>query len=201
MQPLLDSEPAPAPLLKSEHRCIEHCTLISSGFWPTLCLCDDSFQPLPVIILHPERLSSFVSMPINLVVTDDHPLILDGIERLVEREPDLNVVARCLDGVQTLRAVRKYQPDVLVLDLHLPDLDGFEVLQSLSNERSTTRVILLTGEINEDEVLEACRLGVRGVVLKEMTPRMLVQCIRKVHGGGQWLEMHSVARALEKDWV
>jgi two-component system, NarL family, nitrate/nitrite response regulator NarL len=134
----------------------------------------------------------------KVVVTDDHPLVLDGIERVFEREPDLTVVARCHDGAETLRAVRQYRPDILVLDWHLPDLSSFEVLRALNRDRSTTRVVLLTTQIDEDEVFEAFRLGVRGVVLKEMKTHILVQWVRKVYAGGQWLELDLMARALEK---
>jgi DNA-binding NarL/FixJ family response regulator len=137
-------------------------------------------------------------MPIRLVLADDHPLLLDGLENLFGLEQDIQVLARCGDGVETLRAVREHQPDILILDLRMPRMDGVAVLRAMKKEKLRTRVVLLTVALDEDEVLEAIRLGVRGVVLKEMAPQLMVQCVRKVHAGGEWLERTSVGRALEK---
>jgi two-component system, NarL family, nitrate/nitrite response regulator NarL len=137
-------------------------------------------------------------MPIRLVLADDHPLVLAGLENLFLLEQDLQVLASCSDGEQALRAVRELRPDVLVLDLRMPGKDGLAVLRAMWDERLTTRVVILTAALDEDEVLEAIRLGARGMVLKEMAPRLLVDCVRKVHAGEEWLEKHSVTRALEK---
>ena len=137
-------------------------------------------------------------MPITLVLSDDHPLILDGMENLFRLEKDFKVVARCVDGEEAIRAVRKYKPDVLVLDIRMPGTDGLGVLRGMKKEKLSARVVLLTGALDEEELAEAVRLGVRGVVLKEMAPKLLVQCIRQVHAGELWLEKRSVANALEK---
>jgi DNA-binding NarL/FixJ family response regulator len=93
--------------------------------------------------------------------------------------------------------VRHYQPDVLILDIRMPGMDGLAVLRELRQEPCPTRVVVLTAGMEEHEVLEAIRLGVHGVVLKEMASHLLVQCVRKVHAGGQWLDRHSVSRALD----
>jgi DNA-binding NarL/FixJ family response regulator len=137
-------------------------------------------------------------MPITLVLANDHPIFLDGLEDLFRREPDFQVLARCLDGSATLRAVRQHKPDVLILDLRMPERDGLAVVREMQKEKLSTRVVVLTAAVDEDEVLEAIRLGVQGVVLKEMAPRLLVQCVRKVRAGEQWLERHSVSLALER---
>jgi len=137
-------------------------------------------------------------MPITLVIADDHPLILDGMENLFRLEKDFKVVARCLDGEETVKAVRKHKPDVLVLDIRMPGTDGLSVLRQMKKEKLSTRVVLLTGALDEEELAEAVRLGVRGLVLKEMAPKLLVQCIRQVHAGELWLEKRSVTSALEK---
>ena len=136
-------------------------------------------------------------MPIRLVVADDHPLILDALESLFGLEQDFQVLARCRDGAETLQAVRHSQPDVLILDIRMPGKDGLAVLRELRQEQCPTRVVLLTAALEDDEVLEAIRLGVHGVVLKEMASHFLVQCVRKVHAGEQWLERHSIGRALD----
>lgn len=137
-------------------------------------------------------------MAISVVLADDHPLILDALEKVFGLEPDIQVVARCLDGGQTLIALRERHPDILILDIRMPRVDGLEVIRAMRKERLLTRVVLLTAALDAEDVLEAIRLGVRGVVLKEMAPQLLVQCVRKVHAGEEWLERRSVSLALEK---
>src|SRR2546425_625476 len=127
------------------------------------------------------------AMAIKLELADDRPLVLDGLEQLFSAEQDIKVVARCLDGEAALAAVRKHRPDVVVLDLRMPVKDGLEVLRQIRLEKLPTRVVILTAALDEDDVVEAIRLGAPGVVLKEMAPHFLVQCIRKVHAGEQWL--------------
>lgn len=137
-------------------------------------------------------------MPIRLVLADDHPLVLDGLTQLFASESDCAVAARCTDGEQAIAATLDHRPDILVLDLRMPGKDGLAVLRELSGQQLGVRVVLLTAAVDDDEVLEAIRLGVRGVVLKEAAPQMLLQCVRRVYAGGQWLEAQSVGRALEK---
>jgi DNA-binding NarL/FixJ family response regulator len=137
-------------------------------------------------------------MPIRLVLADDHPLVLNGLENLFRTEEDFQVLARCINGVEALNAVREHRPDVLVLDIRMPVKDGLEVAREIRKENLPTRVVLLTAVLEERELLEAVRLGVQGVVLKEMAPQMLLRCIRKVHAGEQWIELRSAKQALEK---
>jgi DNA-binding NarL/FixJ family response regulator len=137
-------------------------------------------------------------MAIRLVVADDHAVVLKGLEALLALEPDLTVVATCTNGNMALDAVQKHRPDILLLDLAMPGLDGLGVLSALKKESDPTRVIMLTATIEDDEVLEAMRLGVAGVFLKELPPHLLLECIRKVHAGEQWIEKQSAARALER---
>jgi DNA-binding NarL/FixJ family response regulator len=136
-------------------------------------------------------------MPITLVLADDHPLILDGLESLLKAEQDFTVLARCSTGEETVAAVREHNPDILVLDIRMPGMDGFEVLRELKPAKLPTRVVLLTAALEEQALVEVIGLGVRGVVLKEMAPRLLVRCIRTVHAGEQWLEKRASARALD----
>jgi two-component system nitrate/nitrite response regulator NarL len=136
-------------------------------------------------------------MSIRLILADAHPLILAGLQHLLHREDDCHVVACCRDGAETLQTVRQHRPDVLILDFRLPGTDGWAVLRELAQEPCPVRVVLLTAALDVDEALQACRLGVSGVVLKEMADHLLVPCIRKVHAGERWLERHSISRAME----
>jgi DNA-binding NarL/FixJ family response regulator len=134
--------------------------------------------------------------PIRLVVIDDHPVVLKGLEALFDAEPDLDLVAACSRGQDGLEAVKKYRPDIVVFDLRLAGLDGLTVLRAIKQEHPSPGAVVLTATIDVNEALEAVRLGVGGVVLKAMPPQLLMQCIRKVHAGEQWLETQSTRRAL-----
>lgn len=137
-------------------------------------------------------------MPIRIVLADDHPLILDALGTLLRAEDGFEVGAACTSGAEALKAVRRHRPDVLILDLRMPDLSGLDVLRAMAAESLPTRTILLTAAIEESEMLQAVRLGVFGVLLKEMASESVVQCVRKVHAGERWLEKRAVARMIEK---
>jgi DNA-binding NarL/FixJ family response regulator len=137
-------------------------------------------------------------MRARLVLADDHPIVLDGLEQLFRLEPELEVVARCRNGAETLRVVRELRPDLLLLDVKMPGQDGLAVLRAIRDEKIPTRVVLLTAALDDEQLVEAVRLGVRGVVLKESAPRLLIKALHEVRAGGQWLEPAAVSRALQK---
>jgi len=134
-------------------------------------------------------------VPIRLVLADDHPIVLDGLARLFDSEPDCQVVARVSDGAEALAAVREHRPDVLVLDMRMPRMDGVAVLREMRQEALPTRVVMLTAMDNGD-LLEAIRLGARGAVLKDMATKLLVRAVREVHAGGKWIEKGIATRAM-----
>jgi two-component system, NarL family, nitrate/nitrite response regulator NarL len=135
---------------------------------------------------------------IRLVLADDHPLVLGGLEHLLASEPDCEVVALCANGKEALAAVRRHTPDILILDSRMPVVSGLEVIRTLAPAHSPTRIVLLAENSEEELIREAVRLGIRGVVLKEMPPAMLLQCIRRVYGGEYWLEWRSASQVLQE---
>jgi DNA-binding NarL/FixJ family response regulator len=136
-------------------------------------------------------------MPIRVVLADDHPIVLEGLQQLFAVEKDFQVVARCSDGEEALAAVEEHKPDVLVLDVRMPRLDGLGVLRELAARKSATRVVLLTAEVSDNEVLEAIRLGALAIVLKETASQTLVRAARAASRGEQFLDERSVRRALD----
>ena len=137
-------------------------------------------------------------MTIRVVLADDHPIVLGGLVSLFEQETDMKVVARCSNGEAALRAVRENRPDILVLDLRMPRLGGMEVLRRAAREGLGARVVVLAADVAEEDLIEAVRLGVRGVVLKETALDRVVDCVRTVHGGGQWLDRELTGRAFKR---
>ncbi len=137
-------------------------------------------------------------MTIRLVVADDHPLILRGIEAILNSEPDCEVVACCSNGKELLEAVRRHKPGVVILDSRMPGTNSLEIIRILTRDPVAPRVVLHAESSEEPLIREAVRLGIRGVFLKEMAPSMLVQCVRRVYGGEYWLEWRSASQVLEE---
>lgn len=135
-------------------------------------------------------------MPIRIVIADDHPVVLRGLSQFLTEDRDMKVVAECSDGLSALAAVEQHAPDVLIVDLDMPQLGGIDVLRRLQLAENATPAVLFAGAISDGDVLEAMRLGVRGVLLKAMSPSLLRQCVRKVAAGGTWLEKEAVGRAM-----
>jgi DNA-binding NarL/FixJ family response regulator len=136
-------------------------------------------------------------MPIRVALADDHPIVLDGLEQLFKVVPEITVVARAVNADEALHILRTVAPDVLLLDLVMPG-GGLELLRAASAAGLPTRIILLTAVVDDAQLLEAIRLGARGVVLKDMAPQLIIDAIREVHAGGQWLEKGLGARALRR---
>jgi two-component system, NarL family, nitrate/nitrite response regulator NarL len=133
---------------------------------------------------------------IRIVIADDHPFILDGVDQLFRGEPDCEVVARANTGNAALEAVEKHRPDVLILDVRMPQMDGIELLRQVRARELPTRTVLLTASLDDARLLEAFRLGAGGLVLKESAPRLLVQSVRQVAAGEQSWNGKAIAGAL-----
>ncbi len=125
--------------------------------------------------------------PIRIVIADDHPLVRDGLRRLFELQPGFTVVGEAADGVEAIERTLALKPDVLLLDLAMPRMNGLDVLKALPETAAEVRTVLLTAAIEREETVEALRLGARGVVLKESATQMLYKCIRAVMNGEFWV--------------
>jgi two-component system, NarL family, nitrate/nitrite response regulator NarL len=136
-------------------------------------------------------------MSIRVVIADDHPLLLDGLEAVLGASAEFDVVRRCGNGSEALQAIIDDQPDIAVLDIHMPERSGLQVLAEVRSRGIHTRVVLLTAAISERELTQAMRLDVDGIVLKEMPTRLLMQCLHKVQRGGRWVENRAAHSALE----
>jgi len=134
-------------------------------------------------------------MSIRLVLADDHPVVLHGLQGLFERHEEFEVVGTCATGDEAFAAVQNLQPDVLVLDLRLPGRSGIEVLKMMGEAKNVCRTVLLTAAIDDRQAAEVVRLGAKGIVLKESSPDVLLDCVRRVHRGEEWIEQEVLAGA------
>src|SRR5580765_3681862 len=135
---------------------------------------------------------------IRIVVADDHPIFRDGLCRLLGLEEDFEVVAQAEDGRQVLEILQQLEPDILLLDLKMPGLDGLGTLQRLQAAHNKTRVIVLTASDDKNEFVQAMKLGTSGIVLKQTATEMLIKSIRKVHAGEIWLDSHTTAAVIRQ---
>lgn len=123
---------------------------------------------------------------IEIVIADDHAVLRESLATLLETQPDLKVIGRAGNGTETLKQVQEHHPDVLLLDLFMPEGNGFEVLRVLDRESSRVAAVVLTGSESQMDYLQAVRLGARGLVLKADDPVKLFSAIRSVASGELW---------------
>ena len=135
---------------------------------------------------------------VRIVIADDHPIVRDGLKKLLLLEDDFEVVGEAADGREVLERVQELDPDVLLLDLRMPNLDGLSALQALQQTNKRTRVIVLTASEDKNEFVQAMKLGCSGIVLKQTAPDLIVKSIRKVHAGEIWLDSHTTAAVLRQ---
>jgi DNA-binding NarL/FixJ family response regulator len=136
--------------------------------------------------------------PIRVVLADDHPIVRDGLRKLLSLEEDIEVVGEASDGREVVHVVQETQPDVVILDLRMPHVDGLGALQALQQLERKVRVIVLTASEDKNEFVQAMKLGCSGIVLKQTAPELIVKSIRKVHGGEIWLDSHTTAAVMRQ---
>lgn len=130
---------------------------------------------------------------VHILIADDHPVFRLGLRKLLEAEPGLHVVGEAADGEEALRMVRQLKPELLLLDISMPKVQGLDALRDLSKSESQTRTIVLTASIAREQVIEALQLGARGIVMKHSATDLLIKSIRSVMAGQYWVGHESVS--------
>lgn len=131
---------------------------------------------------------------VRIVIADDHTIFRDGLRRLLEAEPELEVVGEAADGAEAVTQTRELKPDILLLDLAMPRVPGIEVLRELSSTDGgvPTKIIVLTAAVERIQIVQALQMGARGVVMKEAATQLLMKAIRTVMGGQYWIGREAV---------
>ncbi|MBK7726895.1 MAG: response regulator transcription factor [Dehalococcoidia bacterium] len=132
------------------------------------------------------RASGANSHQIRVLLVDDHAVIRQGLRMLLESRPELEVVADCENGREALLAVERLKPDVVLMDVVMPGLNGIEATRQIRKASSTTRVVILSGFVDEEQITGALRNGASGYLVKNSDVSELVLAIQTVHRGNQY---------------
>jgi len=128
-----------------------------------------------------------MSKPINIALIDDHILFREGVKRILDYEADFNIVAEGDDGAVGIEIVKEYKPDVVLMDINMPNMNGVQATANLVRNYPKTKVIILSIHDDESYVTHALKTGAQGYLLKEMDADSLIEAIKVVHEGGSYL--------------
>ena len=133
------------------------------------------------------KVVSDVASPMRILVVDDHPVFREGVAALVSGESDMSIVAQAANGREALQQFRAQQPDVTLMDLQMPEMNGLDALIAIRGEFPEARIIVLTTYAGDMQVLRAIKAGARGYLLKDTLHKELVDTIRAVHAGKKYI--------------
>ncbi len=134
---------------------------------------------------------------IRIVVADDHPVVRFGVKNMLMNDPGFEVVGEAEDGDVAITEVLELEPDILLLDLHMPRLPGLEAMRAIMNRSPRVKIVLLTSTISTQQIIEALQIGARGIVLKDAVAGDLSQALRAVISGDYWIGGERVVNLLK----
>jgi DNA-binding NarL/FixJ family response regulator len=136
-------------------------------------------------------------MSITVLIVDDHTVVSEGLRSLIEAQDDMRVVACVADGREAVNKARELKPDVVLMDIAMPNLNGIEATHLIRTRMETTQVVILSMHSNQEYVLRALEAGARGYVLKKSASKEVVDAIRSAHQGGRYLSQKLVESAID----
>jgi NarL family two-component system response regulator LiaR len=139
-----------------------------------------------------------MTLPIRVLIADDHAILRKGIRALLGTEPDIEVVGETGDGLETVAQAQALCPDVILMDLVMPEMDGIEATRRITAEQPGVHILILTSFATDDKVFPAIKAGALGYILKDSGPAELVQAIHQVHQGQPSLEPSIALKMLQE---
>jgi len=137
--------------------------------------------------------------PIRILLVDSHPITLLGLSSLLTDKVGCVVVDALNSASNIAETVKRQQPDIVLMDIHMPEVNGLTLIREVfAAGGNTAKVVILTAALKDSETCDLISCGVKGILLKEMRPALILQCVRKVHDGGEWLERRSMMQAFEQ---
>jgi DNA-binding NarL/FixJ family response regulator len=138
--------------------------------------------------------------PIRILLADDHPVVRDGLRALLEREPDMAIIAEAADGHETVRLAEEHSPDVVIMDLAMPIMNGIEATRRIVAKSPHTAVVILSMHQDESYVLGSLNAGAKGYLLKDSMRKEVIEAIRTVSQGRSFLT-RKVSAMLQEDYI
>lgn len=135
---------------------------------------------------------------IRILIVDDHAIVREGQRALIETEPGMTLVGEAEDGVQAIEMARTLLPDLILLDLHMPRMDGIEAIKAIKAERPEAQILVLTSFTEDNEIYAAIQAGAMGYILKDSSPQEILSAIRKVVRGESSIDP-SIAERLMRE--
>ena len=135
---------------------------------------------------------------IRILIADDHAIVREGMNHLIDGRPDLEIVAEAADGAEAVLLVQRHQPDVILMDLMMPRMDGIAAIKAIKRDDPEARILVLTSFAEDDKVFAAIKAGALGYLLKDSSPLALIQAIHDVHEGNASLHP-TIARKLIRE--
>lgn len=135
---------------------------------------------------------------IRVLIADDHTVLRQGLAAMINRRPDMKVVAEAGDGGEAVEQFFRHRPDVALIDLRMPRMDGLDVILAISQRAPEARVVVLTSFDDDEDIYRALRAGAKGYLLKEASCEELMACIRAVHAGKSHIAPAVASRLAER---
>ncbi len=126
--------------------------------------------------------------PIKIIIVDDHSMIREGLKQLLELEGDISVIGEASDGIECLKLLKKINPDVILLDINMPNMNGLQVLEAMKEKNINNKVLILTIHNEVEYLLKAVDIGIDGYVLKDSESALLKRAITAVHEGEIYIQ-------------
>jgi DNA-binding NarL/FixJ family response regulator len=136
---------------------------------------------------------------IQVIIADDHRLFREGIRLILREEADIQIVGEAANGLQTLSLVERLKPDVALLDIAMPEMDGIQVILPLRRKSPRTKALMLTASVDEVKIFESLKAGAKGYLSKDSSISDLTKAIRAVHRGELWVERKVLSRFFDQE--
>jgi DNA-binding NarL/FixJ family response regulator len=135
---------------------------------------------------------------IKVLIADDHSMVREGLKQLIELEDDIEVIAQAGDGKETIKKIFEFEPDIVLLDINMPIMNGLEVLEELKKMNKEVNVLLLTIHNEVEYLYRAVEIGVEGYVLKDSESDVLIKAIRSIHSGESYIQPNMASLLFKK---
>lgn len=139
-----------------------------------------------------------MSEVIKIIIADDHPVVREGLISMIKREPDFQVIGEATNGIEAVKKTRELKPDVVLMDLRMPELDGVEAIRQISSFEPTTKFIILTTFSDDEYIFRGIEVGARAYLLKDAPREDLFKAIRAVYNGESLIQPVVASKVLNR---